>query len=172
MGKEEALTQRAQRTSTENTEKTKEKKWRGGILQGRNLTGGRGGARLIVVSPCSGLDAAGNSQEESHRPPVTFGRSTFQVDEAHHTHYRKNRTLLWHFGREHPFTGGLPARADASARHAADGGRRAGKRGPCSEDCGGVQPPDAARAGAYERGGEVAAARGDGRAARIAARDV
>ena len=59
-------------------------------LQGCNLTGGRGCARLFVVSPCSGFDAAGNSQEESHRPPFTFGRSTFQVDEAHHTHYRKN----------------------------------------------------------------------------------
>ena len=90
--------------STAYTEKTKERKaergdaegaekrcreWEG-ILQGCNLTGERGCARLFVVSPCSGFDAAGNSQEESHRPPDPFGRNTFQVDEAHHTHYRKN----------------------------------------------------------------------------------
>ena len=65
--------------------------WEGrGNLQRCNLNFGQRWVRLFVVSPCSGLDAAGNLQEESHRPPATFGRSTLQVDEAHHTHYREN----------------------------------------------------------------------------------
>ena len=107
--KEGELTQRTLRKRTEYTEKQKnrelnaetqrtQRRAQAGVsvprhviyLQGCNLTGADGCARLFVVSPCSGFDAAGNLQEESHRPPVTFGRSTFQVDEAHHTHYRKN----------------------------------------------------------------------------------
>ena len=61
-----------------------------GISQGYNLTPAGGCARLMVVSPYAGCAFAGSLQEESHRAPDSFVCCTCQVDEARHTHHRKN----------------------------------------------------------------------------------